>query len=100
MSLIGPKRGATVAGILLERLMLAITHKGDALAVGRPRRNIYRALTAINIRNHARLYFIEWHQSNIDVLIKRMVIWVHVFEKREKDDPLAIWRDVRKPVVV
>jgi len=65
----------------IERLVLAITHKRDALAVRRPRRNIYRALTAINIRNHARLYVSERHQSNIDVLVKRMVIWVHVFEK-------------------
>src|SRR5262245_33615610 len=76
-----------------------VAYERQLLAVRRPRRNIDRPLTAIDVGNHFRLATLSRREPQVDAPIEGMVLGIHVTLKREKSDLLSVRRKVRKPII-
>src|SRR5262245_60878811 len=63
----------------LDSAQVAVAYKGDAFAVGRPRRDVDRALSAVDVRYRLRLTSARGHQSNVDVFVERMIVRLYFF---------------------
>src|ERR1051325_2956566 len=76
-----------------------IADEGESFAIGRPRRNVDRALPAKHVRDHPRRSATDRHQTNHHVLVERVIVRLHIERERDEDDSFAIGRDVWEPVV-
>ena len=78
---------------------VGVADEGNALAVGRPRGNIDCALAAVEVGDDFGSAAFAGQQTKVTMLVVGMVGGIDVAGIADDHDPLAVGRDVRKPVV-
>lgn len=76
-----------------------IAHKSDPLSIRRTARRVDGALPAIKIGNVSWPVPLCRHFPDIYLFVKRVFRCRHLGQAREENDPLAVGREVREPVL-
>ena len=84
---------------LKQSIEISIANKGNLPTIGRPAGYIYGSLSAIEISNYFYFSPTNWHQPQINPLVKRMFVGWYLFRECNEYQPFVIRRNMRKPVV-
>src|SRR6266404_3629093 len=83
-----------------ETQLIRITDESQPFTVRRPGRHVDCSLPAIHISDNPGLATRDWHEPQVNPLVKGVIARCYIFGEGQEANPLTIGRDVREPVIV